>query len=173
MKLTEWKPDVYVVWTGLSSSKVKGTVKDVCGRLLHNVLHYSCWVLRDRRATGADPSPLRILKWFNETLHKVRVAHLNEHLFVKAAKQQEVRKGWKYTTRFLFFFCLCVRRRKKKILLRWTGDKARFHSCYDNSYTPISLFLREYCAVIFDEQEHTRTHTHTHAHTHAHTHVYK
>lgn len=83
---------------------------------------------------------------------------------------------------FGFFFYPYVRKRKKEKkekLLRWVGDKARLHSCYDNSYTPISLFFFFFCRILCCHLCQTHTHANTSIYcTHiyrwlTHTHTYK
>lgn len=139
------------------------------GRLLHNVLHYSTWVLYERYITGCC-SPVSSLFFIWGVLMRLSRTWKckAEQVWVwRGSKKQTKGKGGNRSDGVLFFLLSEFKEEKK--ILRWARDKARLLSCYGNSYTPISLFA-EYCAVIFDEPEHTCVHlqiTHIHTQRHA------
>lgn len=114
------------------------------GRLLHNALHYFTQVLYMRYFTGHCTPYSHCFQsmFFNVSVHRVKWTPFG------GAAKHKLREGLKMR---LFFLSL---HKGGKKLFWWTReDKARLHSCYGNSCTPISPFA--VCAIIFVKQDHT------------------
>lgn len=134
----------------------------MCGCSLHNVLHYSTWVLYERYVTSCSSSIILTVShlWVAMRppphLPPQGGSHKAEQVLVWSGSKTQTNKKDGGKKRREIFFSPLERVWKKKIC-RWTRDKARLLCCYGNSYMPISLFV-EHCVVIFDKHTRTRTH---------------